>query len=235
MTEAMVHQDLTVTLVQSPIPVPSASWCLHPRTLRAVGDDVSRFKVGDRVAALHELFKRDGSFAEFALVGAFAVKLAVLSNIHPIIAVAIKGIPFVETLIDKTKGDVIIDYRDCDEAVVSALRKAQAAAGSPIRYAFDATTDHNSCINISQVLDHATGALSLVLPGDYPEIPASVNWAFPELKTGLAKGWFSDHPRKYVEGGFAGIEAALGNLKAGNVHGCKYVVKIAEEDSKAFR
>ncbi|KAJ5521636.1 chaperonin 10-like protein [Penicillium freii] len=34
-----------------------------------------------------------------------------LSNIHPIIAIAGKGIPFVESLLDKGKGNIVIYYR----------------------------------------------------------------------------------------------------------------------------
>jgi NADPH:quinone reductase-like Zn-dependent oxidoreductase len=41
-------------------------------------------------------------------VGAFAVKMARMSNIHSIIAVAGRGIPFVETLIDRSMRDVVI-------------------------------------------------------------------------------------------------------------------------------
>ena len=41
---------------------------------------------------------------------AYAIKLAQASNIHPIIAVAGRGQPFVEKLIDRSKGDAIVDY-----------------------------------------------------------------------------------------------------------------------------
>lgn len=43
-------------------------------------------------------------------VGAFAIKLASRSNIHPLICVAGKGAAFVESLIDRSKGDVIVSY-----------------------------------------------------------------------------------------------------------------------------
>ncbi|OHE99996.1 alcohol dehydrogenase [Colletotrichum orchidophilum] len=42
-------------------------------------------------------------------VGAFAIKLVILFNIHPIIAVAGNGSSYVETLVSKDKGDVVID------------------------------------------------------------------------------------------------------------------------------
>lgn len=57
-------------------------------------------------------------------VGAFAVKLAVISNIHPLICVAGRGMGYVETLINREKGDEIIDYRAGNEEVVKELQKA---------------------------------------------------------------------------------------------------------------
>jgi NADPH2:quinone reductase len=43
-------------------------------------------------------------------VGAYAMQLAKRSDIHLLSRIADKGIPFVETLVDKSKGDVITDY-----------------------------------------------------------------------------------------------------------------------------
>ncbi|CAF9909719.1 hypothetical protein IMSHALPRED_008451 [Imshaugia aleurites] len=96
-------------------------------------------------------------------VGAYAVKLAKLVNVHPLICVAGKGIPFVQTLI--SEGDAIIDYRKGNEFVVEEMRKA--LKGHDLKYAFDATSEHGSYINLSQVLA-AKGRLTLVLP--FPEI-----------------------------------------------------------------
>lgn len=96
-------------------------------------------------------------------VGAYAVKLAKLINVHPLICVAGKGIPFVAKLLDE--GDTIIDYRKGNESVVEELRKA--LKGHDLKYAFDATSEHGSYINLSQVLAEK-GRLTLVLP--FPEI-----------------------------------------------------------------
>ena len=76
-------------------------------------------------------------------VGAYAVKLARLSNIHPIICVAGRGIPYVETLIDRSKGDKILDYRDGNEAVVDGFRKC-LKDNETLQYAFDAVSDNGS-------------------------------------------------------------------------------------------
>lgn len=96
-------------------------------------------------------------------VGAFAVKLAKLVNVHPLICVAGNGIPFVETLISES--DTIIDYRKGNDFVVEEMRKA--LKGNDLKYAFDATSEHGSYTNLSQVLTNM-GKLTLVLP--FPEI-----------------------------------------------------------------
>ncbi|KAL3420827.1 quinone oxidoreductase [Phlyctema vagabunda] len=106
-------------------------------------------------------------------VGAYAIKLAQASNIHPIIAVAGKGEAFVETLISREKGDSIVDYRNGDEEVVSGIQETLKKAGATeIQYAFDAVSDHNSFQNISQILAKKGSKITLVLPGkDYSAIP----------------------------------------------------------------
>ena len=55
-------------------------------------------------------------------VGSFAIKLAVASNVHPIIAIDGAGVPYAETLIDRSRGDTIVDYRGSDEAVVKWIK-----------------------------------------------------------------------------------------------------------------
>jgi NADPH2:quinone reductase len=95
-------------------------------------------------------------------VGAFAVKLAALSNIHPIICVAGRGIPYVESLIDRSKGDTIVDYRIGDDEVVKDLQNA--LGNEKLSYAFDAVSDHGSYQNLMKVMDIAKGKIALVLP-----------------------------------------------------------------------
>ncbi|KAH7020464.1 chaperonin 10-like protein [Ilyonectria destructans] len=95
-------------------------------------------------------------------VGAYAIKLAVLSNIHPIVAVAGNGAAFVESLLDKSKGDAVIDYRKGDDHVVEELRKA---AGSDLRFAFDAVSEKGSIANLDKVLAK-DGQIATVLTPD---------------------------------------------------------------------
>ena len=110
-------------------------------------------------------------------VGTYAIQLASLSNIHPIIAVAGKGIPHVESFLDASKGDIALDYRVGDEQLVENLKKAvqnKAPAGK-VEYAFDCISEHNSYQNICSVLDHSTGQITLILPfKKYEEIPSTI-------------------------------------------------------------
>ncbi|TKX19191.1 trans-enoyl reductase-like protein 2 [Elsinoe australis] len=190
------------------------------------------FKVGDRVAAFHEMRTPGGSYAEYGLawahttfhlpdktpfeegaslplavltaavglyarlglpspwtpttkeiplvvyggaaaVGGYVIKYAQRSNIHPIIAVAGRGTSFVEGLIDRSKGDTIIDYREGDEAVVKGIK--DALKGKKLEYAYDAVSEKGSFTNICKVLE-PNGHITLVLPGrDYSGIPDTVD------------------------------------------------------------
>lgn len=108
-------------------------------------------------------------------VGAFAIQLAQLSNIHPLICVAGKGIPFVEGLIDKSKGDVVLDYREGDEKLVQGIKHAVEKFGGKVEYALDAISEKGSYQNVCKVLDQQTGQIAVVLPGkDYSDIPESI-------------------------------------------------------------
>ncbi|KAI8957429.1 GroES-like protein [Daldinia sp. FL1419] len=178
-------------------------------------------------------------------VGAYAVQLAQKSNIHPLICIAGKSQAYVETLIDRSKGDTIIDYREGDDAVVEALKKA--AGNSKILYAFDATSEQNSYVNISKVLAEG-GKITTVLPPQNFEFPAHISHTvtivgsvhtddkdfgyvyFRYFARGLQEGWFKAQPQVVVPGGLGGIQEALDNLKAGKANGIKYVFRIAETE-----
>lgn len=283
--------------------------------VEAVGSSVTEFKVGDRVAAFHQMGTPHGSFAEYAIawekttfhlptstsfeeaatiplaamtsavglfcrlglpepwvtvsqarsdalaggvvvygaasaVGAFAVKLLVRAKLHPIIAVAGRGISFVEGLIDKSKGDTVIDYRSGDDKVVAGIRDA-VPKGQKLLYAFDVVSEKGSYQNIVKVLD-PQGHLSLVLPGKkYEEVPETVKktnttvgsvhgvpddlsdfgYAWYRLfSLGLKEGWFSGHPYEVVPGGLNGVQTGLQNLKDGKASAVKYVYRIDETD-----
>lgn len=185
-------------------------------------------------------------------VGAFAVKLASKAGIHPLIVVAGNGMRFVEGLLDPAKGDVVIDYRQGHEKVVSEMRAA-VPKGEKLMYAFDCVSEKakGSFDNICQVLD-SRGRITVVLPvgQDYSSIPktvtrsdtlvGSVHQEEPErefaaawfrlFSMGLKEGWFRGHPFEVVPGGLGGVEAALKNLKEGKASAVKYVFRIEESE-----
>ena len=102
-------------------------------------------------------------------VGAYAVKLAKLINVHPLICVAGQGEAFVRSLIDE--GDVIVDYRKGKDHLVNEIR--QALRGKKLEYAFDATSAHGSFNNLCEVLAEG-GKLSLVLVDKRTDIPPHI-------------------------------------------------------------
>lgn len=115
-------------------------------------------------------------------VGAFAVKFAVLSGIHPIICVAGRGTGFVETLIDRSKGDTVIDYRHGNEEVVRGLRDALGGDCGKLLYAFDAVSDKGSYQNLMEVMDLKKGKISLVLARKrYEGIPSGFAKFFTQV------------------------------------------------------
>lgn len=188
-------------------------------------------------------------------VGAFAIKLARLSNIHPIITVAGNGIPFVETLIHKEKGDTIIDYRQGDDALRKKLR--EAAQGKPIVYAVDAVSEKGSFGNIASALEKGRGKTATVLRIGPDQIPEGVEnlqtmvgtvhhrpvepgtplgdaefgaTLFRFFGRGLVKGWFRGHPYEVVKGGLNGLAGALRELEAGKASAKKFVIRIADTE-----
>lgn len=179
-------------------------------------------------------------------VGAYVIKYAQRSNIHPIIAVAGGGAGFVETLIDRSKGDTIVDYRSGDEALVQSIK--DALKGQKLEYAYDAVSEKGSYQNIFKVLD-PHGHLTTVLPGADEDVKASkgsVNYKFTHvadvhneftdlglvhcryITRGLQEGWFRGHPHQVIPGGLEGVETGMRNLKEGKASAVKYVFRISE-------
>lgn len=64
------------------------------------------------------------------------------SQVHPVICVVGQPRDHVETLIDRTNGDVIIDYWHGAESMVAGIKDALGAR--PLLHAFDATSEHES-------------------------------------------------------------------------------------------
>jgi NADPH2:quinone reductase len=98
MKEALVSSDLTVQIVDSPIPLPGPGEVLikvkcagcNPKDwkypmhsgitansgddlageISSIGEGVFEFRAGDRVAAMHQMRTSGGSFAEYAIAPA---------------------------------------------------------------------------------------------------------------------------------------------------------------------
>ncbi len=175
-------------------------------------------------------------------VGSYAIQLAKRSNIHPLVCIAGNSAAHVEGLLDSSRGDVVIDYRNGSEAVVSEIKKV--LNGAPALYALDAVSNKISCQTVSKVL--GSGAkVALLQPGMEKEIPgyidhgmSSVGWVHKEDKDFgfvyfryLGRGlhdWLKPQPQEVVPGGLGGIQTALENLKAGKASGVKYVFRIAD-------
>jgi len=83
-------------------------------------------------------------------VGTFAIKLARASNIHPIIAIAGSSSAHLLPLLDKSKGDALVDYRVGVEEMKKAVHKK--LRGLPCHNAFDTISDNGTWISISQML-----------------------------------------------------------------------------------
>ncbi|KAF2173455.1 hypothetical protein M409DRAFT_15737 [Zasmidium cellare ATCC 36951] len=272
-----------------------------------VGEGVTEFRKGDRVAAFHEMLKPGGSYAEYGLswehttfflpkdisfeagaaiplaaltaavglfgddtlnlpqpwspaahpiplvvygassaVGSYVLQLATRANIYPLICVAGRAQKHVETFIDRSKGDTIVDYRAGNEAVSQGIR--DALKGQKLEYAYDAVSEKGSYENICKVLE-PKGKITLVLPGkEYPGIPESVQKSITRvgdvhgskkdlgfvysryITRGLEEGWFKPQPQEIVPGGLGGIESALGKLKDGTASAVKYVFKVADTE-----
>ncbi|KAL4861562.1 hypothetical protein BDV12DRAFT_180040 [Aspergillus spectabilis] len=96
-------------------------------------------------------------------VGAYSIKLACRSNLHPIIAVAGAGRGLVEKLIDPSKGDVIVDYREGYDSMVRKIRQVLSEQGQlSIAHAFDCVAEKDSLSLLSEVVapnGHATFVL----------------------------------------------------------------------------
>ena len=168
------------------------------------------------------------------------------ANIHPIIAIAGRGISFAEGLLDKGKGDMVVDYREGDEAVVRGV--VEGLKGAPLEYALDAVSEKGSTQNIAKVLARG-GRVTTVLPVDGGVVPkglvsltmvggvhdaekgAERDFGFAWFRLfgrGMGEGWFTGHPYEVVPGGLEGVEGALTNLMEGKASAVKYIFRIAD-------
>ncbi|KAB2573747.1 Protein TOXD [Lasiodiplodia theobromae] len=177
-------------------------------------------------------------------VGAFAIQLARHSNVHPLICVAGKSQSFVETLIDRSKGDTIIDYRDGD----LAANIENALQGRKLLHVFEAVSASPSDEVLQRVLApggtmaqilHSFEKEYKIVRDDVTCTATDVRRVFTDsqdfgfvlsryLGRALQEGWFKPHPHQVVDGGLDGVHDALLNLKDGKASAFKYVLRIGE-------
>ncbi|KAL4877092.1 chaperonin 10-like protein [Aspergillus karnatakaensis] len=132
-------------------------------------------------------------------VGAYAIKLAKLSGLSPIITVAGNGIDFVKSL---NAADFIIDYRK--GTVVEDIKAA--LNGRTLHHAFDAVSYNRSYEDIIAVLQ-ASGGGSIDMvdpPSDDKANPDRESWQWPEgikfTRTFVSSAYGSPHKYRDAEG-----------------------------------
>ncbi|KAJ8100005.1 chaperonin 10-like protein [Lipomyces tetrasporus] len=178
-------------------------------------------------------------------VGAFAVKLAKLAGIGPIIGVAGSGVDYAKSI----GNDYVVDYRNNDH--IAEDIRSYLKPGQKLLYAWDTVSEQGSYIEAVKALEPGTQSkLSLILPGEYPELsadkvtfritmvgaahgdePYQRDFAYMilrQISKWLSEGKFTGHPSVAVEHGLAGVGEALKDLNEGKVHASKYVFRVAD-------
>ncbi|EAU32853.1 conserved hypothetical protein [Aspergillus terreus NIH2624] len=176
-------------------------------------------------------------------VGAFAIKLARRSNIHPIIAVAGKGASYITPLLDASRGDVVVDYRAGGEATAKGIRAALGA--EPLEHVLDTIVSDESTRVLRGVIAPG-GNINSVLPQERDVAPgvATNTWVSAAHEAGgpddcrelcylfcrwfsraLQRGEFSGHPFEVRPWGLAGVQDALRDLMQGKASAVNLVEK----------
>ncbi|KAL2370115.1 alcohol dehydrogenase [Blastomyces gilchristii SLH14081] len=183
-------------------------------------------------------------------VGSFAIKLACKSNIHPIIAVAGKGSHYVETLIDRRRGDAIVDYRGGLKATVEGITSSLQQAGhSTVHHALDCVAIKRStevlrkCVAPGGLIDVVEAEANMdVSPARAMPISVGSVHGMAGFENNERLGFvmcryftralmlreFSGHPYEVRPGGLAGVQQALMDLKEGKASATKYIFRIAD-------
>jgi NADPH2:quinone reductase len=187
-------------------------------------------------------------------VGAFAVKLAKIAGLSPVIAIAGNGRKFVESMLDAELGDRVVDYRNGEETTVNAIKTA--LNGRTVRCTVDAISTSSSQKILGKVVDTATGMakIATVLPlnpvddmqgiqrsftmstfvfsdTERADVGANSNRWLGATITKLLEmlvtdGSLDGHPYEVIEDGLKGIESGLRRLQSGS-SSVKFVYELA--------
>jgi NADPH2:quinone reductase len=87
-------------------------------------------------------------------VGTFAIKLALASNIHPIIAISGGSSSHLTPLLDESKGDALVDYRNGIEKMKEMVK--EKLNGLEAHHALDAISSKGTWVPLSQMLSPST-------------------------------------------------------------------------------
>jgi NADPH:quinone reductase len=123
-------------------------------------------------------------------IGAFAIKLAVAANIHPIIAVGSSNSGFVAAVLNPVKGDKMLDYKSYEtpDKLSTAIQEALVESGIPdgkAFHVFDTVSEPDTYNMLAKAVagppSTATGKkprVAVVLPGkNYGTADSSVDMA----------------------------------------------------------
>lgn len=133
-------------------------------------------------------------------LGCFIIKLAKASNIHPIIAVAGGSSQYVKTLLDTSKGDTLIDYRNGVEAMQKDV--LIALNGVKARHAVDCISSKGTWVPLAQLLERG-GVVSVVSGSnryEEEEIPRGVEVVYTYVGTVHEGAYKVSMPKQPVDG-----------------------------------
>ncbi|KAJ5621164.1 quinone oxidoreductase [Penicillium lagena] len=128
-------------------------------------------------------------------LGTFAIKLARLSNIHPIIAIAGGSFHYVDKFLDASKGDALVDHRNGTQAMQSGVK--MALKGLEAFHALDAICEKKSWVAVSQMM--SGGVLSVVQASekyDQSEIPSHVQISYSFVGSAHSGAFLDSMPRQ---------------------------------------
>ena len=133
-------------------------------------------------------------------VGSFAIQLAQQSSLHPIIAVAGASTAHVESLLNPSKGDVVLDYRIGEEKLIEALKSEIKKTGAECTHAVDAISDQSTTSLLASAL--GKGKIATVIPGaDLSKLPEGVKAEVTYVGTVHGATLpFAPHPRQAKTG-----------------------------------
>ncbi|KAK9235619.1 chaperonin 10-like protein [Lipomyces kononenkoae] len=179
-------------------------------------------------------------------VGTFAIKLAKLAGIGPIIGVAGAG----SQVALEAGADFVVDYRNNND--IPGSIRALLKSGQSLLYAWDTISERGSYQYAIQALEPGLESkFCLILPSrSFEDIDkakhnysiarvanahdgnaASRDFAYifyRQLTKWFQEGKFTGHRAEVVEFGLEGIEGALADLKAGRVSATKKVFRIKD-------